>query len=217
MQPGWLRRRYKSTKESKLNGSFNIFRVIIPGCIAVWIRAQVHGQPAKPASPSNGKYRRFYRGSISPEGIPQIPGVSACKHGVLVLWESSFSLLIFTGFWITGGFKLVLWNHRRVEPVAGFCRSFVHRHTVAGLHGAAITFQYYSTFVIEERFGFNKTTRRTFILDLIKRILLRGDIGGTDFSRCACLIQYAGEFAWLYCWAAVVVFSWLCNMYPNLG
>jgi len=94
----------------------------------------------------------------------------------------------------------------------GTCRRFLPVFLYIGILLLAymalqLPFNIYSTFVIEERFGFNKTTRRTFILDLIKGFFLGVILGRTDFSRCACFIQYAGEFAWLYCWAAVVVFS----------
>jgi STE24 endopeptidase len=61
--------------------------------------------------------------------------------------------------------------------------------------------------VIEERFGFNRTTPRTFFLDLVKGLGLALLLGGLLLAAILALFQYAGTYAWLYCWAAVVMFS----------
>ena len=57
-----------------------------------------------------------------------------------------------------------------------------------------IPFQTYSTFVIEDRFGFNKTTRGTFVLDKIKGYLLTIIIGGLILVALITLIQFIGIF-----------------------
>jgi STE24 endopeptidase len=123
------------------------------------------------------------------------------------LVESSFSLLILLVFWITGGFNwfygiIAGWN---LSPV--FAGLLYIGILLLAYMALQLPFNIYSTFVIEERFGFNKTTRRTFILDLIKGFFLGVILGGLILAGVLALFQYAGEFAWLYCWAAVVVFS----------
>jgi STE24 endopeptidase len=65
----------------------------------------------------------------------------------------------------------------------------------------------YDTFVIEERFGFNRTTRRTFVLDMIKDLGLASLVGGALLSGILALFQYVGHNAWVYCWMGFVVFS----------
>ncbi|MFC1729511.1 M48 family metallopeptidase, partial [candidate division KSB1 bacterium] len=70
----------------------------------------------------------------------------------------------------------------------------------------ALPFSIYSTFVIEERFGFNKTTPATFVKDLIKGFLLSIVIGGPLLAGILAFFMYAGLLAWLYCWIASVVF-----------
>lgn len=65
----------------------------------------------------------------------------------------------------------------------------------------------YSTFHIEEKYGFNKTTLKTFILDILKSWLLTIILGGIVFSVILWFFGKTGEFAWLYCWAAVTVFQ----------
>ena len=71
----------------------------------------------------------------------------------------------------------------------------------------SLPFSVYSTFVIEEKFGFNKTTPKTFVLDIVKGIVLSVVIGGVVLAGILLFFMNAGELAWLYCWAAVTAFS----------
>ena len=67
-----------------------------------------------------------------------------------------------------------------------------------------IPFGIYDTFVIEERFGFNKTTVKTFILDFFKSLLLTALIGAPIF---ALILWFFGSFslAWLWVWIALSI------------
>ena len=71
----------------------------------------------------------------------------------------------------------------------------------------SIPFSIYSTFVIEEKYGFNLTTVKTFILDILKSWLLTAIIGGIIFSLVLWFFDKAGNWAWVYCWVAVVLFQ----------
>jgi len=71
----------------------------------------------------------------------------------------------------------------------------------------SIPFSVYSTFVIEEKYGFNKTTPKTFILDILKGWLLVAVIGGIVLSAVLWFFEKAGPLAWLYCWIAVTIFQ----------
>ena len=71
----------------------------------------------------------------------------------------------------------------------------------------SIPFSIYSTFVVEEKYGFNRTTVRTFILDIVKTWLLAAIIGGTIFSIILWFFDKAGDLAWVYCWVVVVLFQ----------
>ncbi len=68
-----------------------------------------------------------------------------------------------------------------------------------------IPFSLYSTFVLEEKYGFNRTTVKTFVLDLLKSWLLMAVIGGAIFSIVIWFFEKTGDWAWLYCWAMVTV------------
>lgn len=80
-----------------------------------------------------------------------------------------------------------------------------------------LPFAYYSTFVIEERFGFNKSTKTIFWLDQLKGLLLAVVLGGAILALIAWLYTAIGELAWLYAWAAITVFSLFMTLfYSNI-
>ena len=70
----------------------------------------------------------------------------------------------------------------------------------------SIPFSIYSTFVIEDRFGFNQTDWKTFLADRVKGLCLAVLIGGPLLSGILGIFIYLGSYAWLYCWITVTVF-----------
>lgn len=81
----------------------------------------------------------------------------------------------------------------------------------------SLPFAYYSTFVIEERFGFNKSTTKIFWLDQLKGLLLAALLGGAVLSLIIWLYDTLGANAWLYAWAAITVFSLFMTLfYSNI-
>lgn len=74
-------------------------------------------------------------------------------------------------------------------------------------------FSYYSTFVIEEKYGFNKTTRKTFFLDKLKGWLMGAVIGGVILGAIIWFYQATGSNFWLYAWGLVAVFTVLMNLF----
>ncbi|AVI49774.1 peptidase M48 [Pukyongia salina] len=77
----------------------------------------------------------------------------------------------------------------------------------------SLPFSYYSTFVIEEKYGFNKTTVKTFVLDKIKGLFMAAIIGGLLMAVIVWFYEWAGEAFWLYTWGVVTVFSVFMNMF----
>ncbi len=75
----------------------------------------------------------------------------------------------------------------------------------------------YQTFVIEERFGFNRTTKKTFFTDLAKQGLLLLVIGAPLSALVLWLMSNAGELWWFYVWATWMGFSLLMMWaYPSV-
>jgi len=72
-----------------------------------------------------------------------------------------------------------------------------------------IPFDLYDTFVIEEKFGFNRTTPRTFASDQVKSLVLSLVLQSVLLSILFFAFQYFGEWFWLPAWALISAFSLL--------
>jgi len=68
-----------------------------------------------------------------------------------------------------------------------------------------LPFSIYATFVIEERFGFNKTTWKTFIVDRVKGFILSMIIGVPLLAGVLAFFEYTGDKAWWICWIGVTL------------
>ena len=77
----------------------------------------------------------------------------------------------------------------------------------------SMPFSLYSTFVIEERFGFNKTTAKTYIMDKIKGLFIAVILGGGLLSLFVWFYEIAGSYFWLYAWGAISLFMILMSMF----
>ncbi len=123
------------------------------------------------------------------------------------LLQGAVSLATLLLFWQLGGFGWLDEGCRAfgLGPVPTgllFVGALVVGSTVLGL-----PFRLYATFVIEERFGFNRTTPRTFLFDLLKGLALGTVLGGTLLGLLLFLFEWAGPVAWIWCWGATTAFS----------
>ena len=81
----------------------------------------------------------------------------------------------------------------------------------------SLPFDIYYTFVLEEKFGFNKTTPKIFILDKLKGLLLGAVIGGGLLALIVFIYQSTGNAFWLIVWAVIAFFMIFMTMfYSNL-
>ena len=132
------------------------------------------------------------------------------KFGFLV---SSFNFILILILIISGGFG---WLN---DVVIGISNSAILQALlfffilgfVFDLIG--IPFEWYSTFVIEEKFGFNKTTPRTFILDKLKAWLLTAIIGGGIIALLVWLYEKTGSWFWLLAWGTITVFTIFMSLF----
>lgn len=121
----------------------------------------------------------------------------------------TFNLAVLLAFWFSGGFN---WLDEIVRSW-GFI-PLVNGLFYTGLLFLAFTvitlpFDIYATFVIEARFGFNRTTPRTFIADQLKGLGLGVMLGVPLLAGFLALFQYAGPAAWLYVWAGATIVSFV--------
>ena len=81
----------------------------------------------------------------------------------------------------------------------------------------SIPFSVYDTFKIEEKYGFNKTTPKTFVFDIVKGWLLGALIGGGLLAIIILIYQKTQNMFWIYAWILVSVFSiFMVMFYSNL-
>lgn len=77
----------------------------------------------------------------------------------------------------------------------------------------SLPFSYYATFVIEEKFGFNKTSKKTFALDKIKGWLMIIFVGGGVLALITWFYQLTTINFWLYAWALMSVITIFMNLF----
>ncbi len=116
-------------------------------------------------------------------------------------------LVILIGFWQAKGFQFL-------DEIV---RSFGWSATITGIvyisalllaqSLAGLPFSIYQTFILEERFGFNRTTAATFIMDRLKGLVLSALIGIPLIAVILTFFSIAGDLAWLYSWILVVAFT----------
>lgn len=122
------------------------------------------------------------------------------------LVHGTCSLVALLLFWYLGGFG---WLDRacRAIGVGPVSTGLVFIGVLAAASTAfCLPFRVYSTFVIEERFGFNRTSPRTFVLDLLKGLALGAVLGGGLLALVLFFFEWAGPLAWLWCWVAATAF-----------
>lgn len=125
------------------------------------------------------------------------------------LADSSFDLALLLGFWFMGGFNLLDQYVRgfgfgSVTTGMLFTGALLLLQSLVGL-----PFRIYSTFVLEERFGFNKTTPSVFVADMLKGMLLAILLGGPLIALIFWFFEFGGPSAWFLAWAGVTLFSLL--------
>ncbi len=125
------------------------------------------------------------------------------RFGIL---QFTFSLVVLLMFWSLGGFG---W-------LDDFARSFTSSQVAAGLiflsllllgqSLISLPFEIYDTFVIEQKFGFNRSTPATFVLDRLKGVALAAVLG---VPLMAAVLWIFGNVAnaWLWAWVVVTVFQ----------
>ena len=121
----------------------------------------------------------------------------------LSLMEATVDLFVLVLFWFYGGF----------QALDNFVRGFALSDLYTGLLfigilmiGSSIykiPFTVYNTFVLEEEFGFNKTTWLTFISDRVKSLVLTLLLGAPILGIILYFFMNAGSLAWLWAWIAV--------------
>jgi STE24 endopeptidase len=119
------------------------------------------------------------------------------------LWQECLTTPALIAFILLGGFAWLdglAWQWGGSERWAG--QVFLSLLIVGGVL-LSLPFGAYQTFGIEERFGFNKTTPKTFVLDQVKALGLGLVIANLVLFVVVFFFQHTGGWGWLAVWAAV--------------
>ncbi|PIB30273.1 peptidase M48 [Gaetbulibacter sp. 5U11] len=129
------------------------------------------------------------------------------------LLTSTFSLVLTLGFFFFDGFAYVDQIARQLTTHSILITLIFFGIIMLGSDVITTPFAYYKTFVIEEQFGFNKTTRKTFILDKIKGWCMTIFVGGLILGALTWFYQTTGSTFWIYAWLLITVFTVFVNLF----
>ena len=135
------------------------------------------------------------------------------ERGKISLLNSSISfvitllMLFFFGFGLISEYAVSFSDSIIVQS----CIFFMIFHLLTTFLG--MPFSYYSTFFIEEKYGFNKTTLKTFIVDKIKGIFISSLFIIVLTSLAIVLIEYFSTGFWIWLWIGLSLFMVFLNMF----
>jgi len=126
---------------------------------------------------------------------------------------SSFSFLVFLLLLSVGGFGMLdTWIRTYISDEIWISLAFFgFLGTASGI--LSLPFEIYKTFVIEEKFGFNKTSVRLFVLDKLKSLLLMFILGGLLAALLLNINAAAGEFFWVLAWLVFIAVMILASTF----
>ena len=135
------------------------------------------------------------------------------ERGKISFVSTTISVLItlcflwFEGFGILSNYIADDYSSPFIQTAIFFLVLFIFNTIIS------LPFSYYSTFYIEEKFGFNKTTLKIFIMDKIKGILLSMLIGGVLLWAAMYLLSVFNEDFWIWLWIGLSAFMVFINMF----
>ncbi len=146
--------------------------------------------------------------SISLETHRHAADYTAVKTRVGML-ETGFAALLLLAWTLGGGVDALngAWTASGLPPLVAGTALFLSAFLIMGL--LEMPFDVYRTFVVEARFGFNRTTQRLFVIDAAKQAALLIALGGPVIWLVLWLMASAGERWWLYVWIVWMAFSLL--------
>jgi STE24 endopeptidase len=103
--------------------------------------------------------------------------------------------------WIDDAWRNVLPNQEIIRGALVICSAMLVSSLID------LPFDYYKTFAVDEKFGFNKMTKSMFWNDLVKHSLVGIALGAPILFAALWLMQGAGEYWWFYLWVIWSAFN----------
>jgi STE24 endopeptidase len=148
-----------------------------------------------------------FAADISLESHQKAADYSSAKTK-LALTEVVVQALLLLAFTLGGGLQWLDDAWRNVLPNAEIIRGALVICSAMLISALIdIPFEYYKTFTVDEKFGFNKMTPNMFFSDLVKHSLVGIALGAPILFAALWLMQGAGQYWWFYLWVVWSVFN----------
>ncbi len=163
-----------------------------------------------------GNVPAAFNGNISLDAHQKAADYSSAKTR-LVIAEGFVQAILLAVFTIGGGLQWLDTSWRSVLPEHEIVRGALVILSALIISGLVdLPFDYYKTFVVDERFGFNKMTRKMFFTDMVKHGIVGLALGAPILFAALWLMQGAGEYWWFYLWVVWSAFNLLMlAIYPT--
>jgi STE24 endopeptidase len=157
-----------------------------------------------------------FSGSISLDAHQKAADYSNAKTKLVII-EATAQAALLAILTIGGGLQLIDEIWRNLLPANEIARGALvicSAMIVSSL--IDIPFDYYKTFTVDEKFGFNKMTRSMFFSDMLKHTIVGVILGAPILFAALWLMQGAGAYWWLYLWIVWSVFNLvMLAVYPT--
>lgn len=157
-----------------------------------------------------------FSGSISLDAHQKAADYSNAKTKLVII-EATVQAALLAILTIGGGLQLIDEIWRNLLPANEIARGALvicSAMIVSSL--IDIPFDYYKTFTVDEKFGFNKMTRSIFFSDMLKHTIVGVILGAPILFAALWLMQGAGAYWWLYLWIVWSVFNLvMLAVYPT--
>ena len=186
--------------------------LVLTTAIRIWLgnRHIAHVQTHRNQVPA------AFSGNISLEAHQKAADYSNAKTRLVIIEATAqaalLALLTIGGGlqWLDDIWRNLLPNHEIARGALIICSAMIVSSFID------IPFDYYKTFVVDEKFGFNKMTRSMFFSDLIKHSIVGIILGAPILFAALWLMQGAGQYWWFYLWIIWSAFNLLMlAVYPT--
>lgn len=129
------------------------------------------------------------------------------------LITSGMSFMVTISFLVLGGFNYVdqiarSWSNNDILITLLFFGIIMICSDII-----STPFSFYKTFVIEESFGFNKSSKTIFFIDKLKGLFMMVVLGGGILALIVWVYQLSGNLFWLYGWGIITIFTVFMNLF----
>lgn len=196
--------------------SFNAFLVgyLILYLITAVADLALEGVNARHLKKTGTQVPQTFKGFIEEQEMAKITRYTLenCRFGI---FQGVFSKIIFLMVILSG---ILPWLAQSLSGLNYLVAGLIF-FALPGLFAALVTlpWDYYHSFVIEERYGFNTKTLKIWLFDLVKGLLLTLILGGTLLTSLLLMVRYGGPVWWIFAWGFFLGFQVLMTLiYPTV-